>query len=109
MLAMRRSVWSALFVVVATALPAGCSRLDPSQQDRLLENAPNPVGEARSMIEGYASGSPMGSEASIYDDLVARVTAADAAKGAALAAFVEDIRKSPGGLAAKAKAFLETF
>lgn len=106
---MRRWFQAAMLVLAAIGLPGGCSRLDPSQQDRLLENVPNPVGEARSMLESYASGSPMGSEASIYDDLVARVTAADSAKGGALAAFVEDIRKSPGGLAAKAKKVLETF
>ena len=107
---MRSGIWTGWLVVfLGLAACGGCSNLDPSQQDRMLETVPDPVGEARSMLEGYASGSPMGSEASMYDDLVARVTAADAAKGAALGEFLEGVRKSPSGLASKAKKFLETF
>lgn len=101
-------IWLSVLLGIQVCF-TGCSNLDPSQQDRLLDTKPDPVAEARSMLEGYASGSPMGSEASMYDDLVSRVTAADAAKGAALGEFLEGVKKSPSGLAGKAKNFLETF
>lgn len=95
--------------MVGLAVLAGCTQTDPAQRDRVIQNAPDPVGEARSLLQGYASGSPMGSEGSMFDDLVARVKAADPAKGEALAAFVADILKSPAGLAGKAKKVLESF
>lgn len=107
---MRNRLFGSWMVVVCVAaLASGCSNLDPSQRDRMLETVPDPVAEARSMLEGYASGSPMGSEASMYDDLVSRVKAADAAKGESLAEFLDDVRKSPSGLPSRAKKFLETF
>lgn len=95
--------------IVGTAVLAGCTQTDPGQRDRVIQNAPDPVGEARSLLQQYASGSPIGSEGSVFDDLVARVKAADPAKGEALAAFIADIQKSPAGLAGKAKKVLESF
>jgi hypothetical protein len=95
--------------MVGLAILAGCTQTDPGQRDRVIQNAPDPVGEARSLLQAYASGSPMGSEGSMFDDLVARVKAADPAKGEVLAAFVADILKSPAGLAGKAKKVLESF
>jgi hypothetical protein len=95
--------------MLGLAALAGCTQTDPGQRDRVLQNAPDPVGEARSLLQSYASGSPMGSEGSMFDDLVARVKAADPAKGEALAAFIADIQKSPAGLAGKAKKVLESF
>lgn len=95
--------------VVGLAALAGCTKTDPGQLDRVIQNAPDPVGEARSLLQQYASGSPIGSEGSMFDDLVARVKAADPAKGEALAAFIGDIQKSPAGLAGKAKKVLESF
>lgn len=97
-----------LIVGAAPGLP-GCAQPDPGQRDRVVVNAPDPVGEARSLLQGYASGSPIGSEGSLFEDLVARVKAADPQKGEALGAFIADIQSSPAGLAGKAKKLLEGF
>lgn len=100
-----------MLMVGCMAMPplAGCARVDPGQRDRVIENTPDPVGEARSVLEAYAAGGPMGSEASTFDDLVARVKAVDAAKADVFATFVKEAMQSPAGLAERARKALANF
>jgi len=98
-----------IFVACLSLLLGGCTAQDPGQTDRVIQNAPDPVGEARSMLQAYAAGGPIGSEAEGFDGLVARVKAVDAAKGDALAAFVAEARRSADGLAERAKKLLAEF
>jgi len=102
-------ILSAAACTLFIAAPLGCTGMDASQRDRKIASAPDPVAEARATLEFYAGGNPIGSESEMLEDLVSRVTAADAARGAKLAAFVADIRKSSSGLAGKAKKALEGF
>ena len=93
-----------LFLVAA--LTIGCSA---TVQDKVMTGtgtAPGPVDEAKSLIKRYADGEPMGSEAMVFDDLVQRVTAADAGKGAKLKKFLDDAQKR-GADTAAAKALLK--
>ena len=76
------SYWSVAVVLamlmaagIVSLAASGCAKTDPGQRDRVIENAPDPVGEARSVLQAYAAGGPMGSEASMFDDLTARVKA----------------------------------
>jgi hypothetical protein len=87
----------------------GCTKLDPGQRDRKINNVPDVVREARSALEFYARGNPLGSESATLDDLVAQVMKVDETRGAKLAAFVAEIRRSSAGLAGKAKKTLEGF
>lgn len=94
--------------LVMAGLP-GCAKVDPGQVDRVIKNAPDPVGEARSVLQAYAAGGPMGSEASMFDDLTARVKAVDAAKAEVFATFAKEAMQSPEGLAERAKKALASF
>ena len=105
MRSIRRIVLS-LLVVPSVAVTGGCN---PEVETKVIAVKPNPTGEARAMLESYANGQPVSSEAAGYDDLVARLKAADPAKGEALAKFVDETRRAPAGVAERAKKLLESF
>jgi hypothetical protein len=99
-----------LHIGAATALPfmlTGCGRRQRSKHPVNL--TPNPVGEAKSLLESYAGGQTLGSEREVFADLVARVTAADAEKGARLRSFFDEVTASGKVDAAKAKALAGEF
>lgn len=83
----------------------GCSA---GVQDRVLPFKPDPVGEAKAIVNAYVSGQGLGSESSAFDDLVARVAAVDGAKGAQLRAFF-DATLQRGPDKARAKALLDAW
>ena len=85
---------------------AGCG---PQVRTKVIEIKPDAVGEVRSMLQAYAGGQPVSSEASMYDDLVTRLKAVDPEKGEVFAAFVAETRKAPAGVSARAKKLLEKF
>ena len=74
--------------IVPATLAVGCGRGRGTKHQ--VNMKPDPVVEAKNMLEAYAGGQPLGSEQEIFADLIARVTAADAAKGAALKAFLDE-------------------
>jgi len=91
------------FVVLAIVLSsAGCSRTQQPKMP-LTPGVPDPVAEAKSLMESYGAGQPLGSEIMNFDDLVKRVTAADAPKGEKLKAFADEVLKKGKVDAAKAK------
>ena len=89
-----------------TLVAAGCSA---TTQNKVLQYTPDPVAEARAVVQGYANGQPIGSEMGTYDDLVGRVTAADADKGAKLKQYFAEIKKKGSADAGKAKKMLAEF
>ena len=89
-----------------TLLAAGCSA---TTQNKVIQYTPDPVAEARSVVQGYANGQPIGSEMGTYDDLIGRVTAANADKGAKLKQYLSEIKKTGRADAAKAKKMLADF
>ena len=60
-----------------TLVAAGCSA---TTQNKVLQYTPDPVAEARSVVQGYANGQPIGSEMSTYDEKTGRADAAKAKK-----------------------------
>jgi hypothetical protein len=93
-------------VLVASIALTGCSATTPN---KVLQYTPDPVAEARAMVQAYANGQPLGSEMEVYDDLVVRVTAKDAAKGEKLARYLAEVRTKRSADAAGAKKFLADF
>ncbi len=81
---------------------AGCSRAQTPKMP-LTPAAPDPVAEAKSLLEAYGGGQPLGSESVSYEDLIKRVTAVDAGKGAKLKAFADEALQKGNVDAAKAK------
>lgn len=100
-----RTMVRLLLVFILVAVPAtctvGCSRGRGTKHE--VNMKPDPVVEARNMLEAYAGGQPLGSEQEIFADLIARVSAADAAKGASLKAFLDETMAKGKVDAAKAK------
>jgi hypothetical protein len=103
---MQAAGWRLLVVLAAAVLCGGCSG---GVKDRALPFAPDPVAEAKSLLSGYASGQPAGSESEMFEDLVARVSAVDQAKGAELRDFFAEIKAKRAPDRAKAKALVEAW
>lgn len=102
---MIRSLRAAVVAVGLLAL-VGCG--DGGQRIKTVE-APSvdPIAEAKAILNNYANGMPVTSEASEFPDLVARVKAKDPAKGDILEKGLADIQKSKSGVREKAKALLQ--
>jgi hypothetical protein len=66
----------------------------------------DPMNRAKSLLQNYASGSPLSSEVESYDEIVAEVKTADSAKGKILEEGLADIKKNPNQAKTKAKALL---
>lgn len=61
---------------------------------------------ARTILNDYASGVPMGSEAATFDEIVAEVRQSDPQKAAILEKGFADLKRSPQNLRDKARALL---
>lgn len=96
-----RSAVNAALVVAAVSV-AGCAQ----RVDRQIAFTPDPVAEARSILQAYAGGQAVGSEVAGFDDLLARVQGVDASKGTKLKDFLDEVRKTGRANAAKAKKLL---
>jgi len=93
-------------LALIAGMAVGCSG---TVKDRVMTGSgsgPGPIDEAKTLIQRYANGEPMGSEAMVFDDLVKRVTAADAGKGAKLKKYLDSAQKR-GVDATAAKALLK--
>lgn len=103
-------VWR--FGIVALALAAvmasGCSK---RATDRVMpfERKPDAIADAKSLLQAYAAGQPVGSESMGFDELVGKVAAADAAKGKKFKDFIGEVKKRGVADTAKAKKLLAEF
>ena len=95
-------------IVALGLLPclAGCGR--PVQEQRIeVQTANDPLFEPRSILQRYADGQPLGSEAASFPTLVEAVRKIDPDRAAVLDQGFQDLlRASPGERAAKAKQLL---
>lgn len=101
-----RTIGFFVIAIVTGVITGGCG---PRLKTKVIEVKVDPVNEARSMLQAYAAGQSVGSEASAYDDLTSRLKAADPVKGEAFATFVEETRKSTSDVASRAKKLLAGF
>ena len=60
----------------------------------LYENSTDPVGIAGKLLEAYAVGQPIGSEAEGYEEILSGVTAVDAGKGEELKKFLDTVDRT---------------
>lgn len=96
------SVRGSVAILCFVLAVAGCSQAQTPKMP-LTPAAPDPVAEAKSLLEAYGGGQPLGSESVSYEDLIKRVTAVDAGKGAKLKAFADEALQKGKVDAAKAK------
>jgi len=97
-----RSVRGSVAILCLVLAVVGCSRAQTPKMP-LTPAAPDPVAEAKSLLQAYGGGQPLGSESVSYEDLIKRVTAVDAGKGAKLKAFADEALQKGKVDAAKAK------
>lgn len=96
-----------LMVAVAVVVLGGCSKSGVPAPKTYQIPMKGPLDEAKSLLENYASGAPLGSEASRFQDLVDAVRKTDPAKADILEKGFAELQKTPPqGLAGKAKEIL---
>ena len=95
-------------VLVAVMAAGGCGK---RATDRVMpfERKPDAIADAKSLLQAYAAGQPVGSETMGFDELVGKVAAADAAKGKKFKDFIGEVKKRGVADAAKAKKLLAEF
>lgn len=79
------------------------------KNQKLKANAPDPIADARSLLQSYSENPVVGSEASEFGDLIEKVTAVDRDKGAALKAFLDDVAKTGKVSRSETKKLLANF
>ena len=81
-----------------------------SVQDKVLhENSTDPVDIAANLLESYAVGQPIGSEAEGYEEILSGVTAVDAEKGEELKKFLDTVDRTRRVDRKEAQRLLELF
>lgn len=99
----RRSVL--LAGLASATFSVGCGGVD----EKVIVTQPqnDPLYEPRQLLQRYADGQQMGSEATMFPSMVEKVKAVDPATAEVLAKGFEDLKNSPpAGRKAKAKALL---
>lgn len=105
-----KSRWSVLICAVALLATCGIGCGSGVVQDQILEaNAPDALADARSLLSSYAANPAVGSEAMDFEDLITRVTAADAGKGAKLKDFLTKAKQQGRASQSTAKKLLAEF
>jgi hypothetical protein len=81
----------------------GCSRVDPP-----IEVQPQSgLERAKVILNDYAQGMPLGSEAMMFPEIVDEVRKTDAKKAAILEKGFADLQRAPGNRSAKASELLK--
>ncbi len=104
---LRRCFFLMGIAVVATVI--GCGSTVKEEQIQVKKSGTESgLAQATTLLERYAKGAPMTSEAASFPGMVERVRKEDSAKADILDAGLADLQKAPAGArAAKAKALLE--
>jgi hypothetical protein len=85
----------------------GCGGGDVPKVQSYEAPVADPLAEAKAILNNYANGMPVTSEAESFPDLVSRVKEKDPAKGATLEKGLAEIKAKPAGAQAKAKELLK--
>jgi hypothetical protein len=96
-----------LAAVVCGALLIGCGPSGTPQVETVQAPEADPLVEARAILNNYANGMPVTSEAEGFPQLVERVKQKDAAKGQVLEKGLNEIKQNPASAQAKAKDLLK--
>jgi hypothetical protein len=90
--------------IIFVALPGlcGCGK-DPPVEVKPQSG----LERARVILNDYAQGAPMGSEAETFPEIVEEVRRTDPQKAAILEKGFADLKRSPGNLKAKARGLLK--
>jgi hypothetical protein len=104
---MTRAFLAAAFALSAVIAYVGCAPSGTPTVEKVQAPAPDPLAEAKNILNNYASGMPVTSEAEEFPALAARVKEKDAAKGEVLEKGLAEIKAHPTAAQAKAKELLK--
>jgi hypothetical protein len=96
-----------LFAVLGLALWCGGCGADTPKVQTVEAPASDPLAEVRTILNNYANGMPVTSEAESFPELIARVKEKDPAKGEVLEKGLTEIKTNPAIAQAKAKELLK--
>ncbi|MBA4188488.1 MAG: hypothetical protein C0467_10825 [Planctomycetaceae bacterium] len=94
-------------VASLAALLVGCNPPGKIKEEVIDVPQNPPISQAKQLLEAYAKGQPLGSEASSYDQLVADVRKTDPVRADVLEKGFAELRKPNANTAAKAKEMLK--
>jgi len=98
---------AAAAVIAVSAVSVGLSGCGGGvKEETIVVPKVSAVDEAKQIVQNYANGAPVTSEAAGFPDLIARVKAEDAAKGEALEKGLAQIQAQPNNRASLAKGLL---
>ena len=97
--------FSLALAILSGVCLAGCNSGTPKVETVQAPEA-DPIAEAKAILNNYANGMPVTSEAEGFPQLVERVKQKDAAKGEMLDKGLTQIRQNPSSAQAKAKELL---
>jgi hypothetical protein len=103
---MIRSCLLVATVGLAAIVAAGCSGQKTPEVKKYQVQMPTGVERAKQVLQNYANGAPVGSEATTFSEIVDEVKKTDPQKGALLEKGFAEIRQSQESPAEKAKALL---
>jgi len=102
----RRSLICVLGIVFAAIQGCGSA----SVQDKVLrENSTDPISIAAELLDSYAAGFPVGSEAEGYEEIINSVLSVDSQKGEELKNFLDSVERTRRVDRKEAKRLLELF
>src|SRR5262245_39441616 len=95
-------VWLGI-VFIALLAPCGCGKRSPPVEIQPQSG----LERAKVILNDYASGAPMGSEAATFEEVVAEVRKSDPQKATILEKGFADLKRSPQNPRDKARALLK--
>lgn len=104
---MNRMFLAAALGAAALLGSGGCTQGSLPKEESFEAPTVDPLVEAKAILQNYAKGMPVTSEAESFPDLIKRVTEKDAAKGAILEKGLGEIKASPATAQAKATELLK--
>jgi hypothetical protein len=95
--------WLGVAIIVMALLGlCGCGK------DRPVEVQPQSgLDRAKTILNDYANGAPLGSEGAMYEEIIAEVRQSDEKKATILEKGFADLKRSPQNLKGKARALLK--
>jgi hypothetical protein len=104
---MRPVYLTAALVVTLCLTSSGCNQGELPKVQKVEAPVSDPLVEAKTILNNYANGMPVTSEAESFPELIARVKEKDAAKGAILEKGLTEIKANPSTAKAKATELLK--
>lgn len=104
---MKPICFAAALALLSPLAFVGCSSGELPKVEKVEAPVADPLVEAKTILNNYAKGRPVTSEAESFPDLITRVKEKDAAKGAILEKGLTEIKANPSTAQAQATELLK--